>query len=76
MREQDGQVYRQYEELHHDVGFMWSLSSVANYKTDGEQGVEAACFEGGGMAGRFNIRSNFIRAWNDTNFKGENVGVV
>lgn len=51
--------------LHHDVGFMWLLSSVANYRMTGNElsrkrGLHVAST----LAGRFNSNGNFIRAWN------------
>jgi unsaturated chondroitin disaccharide hydrolase len=52
--------------LHHDVGFMWKLSSVARYRITGAEdarrrGLNAANL----LAGRFNLAGRFIRAWND-----------
>lgn len=51
--------------LHHDVGFMWLHTAVANYRvTDSERsktrGLHAATL----LAGRFNPKGSFIRAWN------------
>jgi unsaturated chondroitin disaccharide hydrolase len=55
-----------YYGLHHDVGFMWLLSAVADYRLTGNpesrrRGMIAASY----LASRFNIRGGFIRAWND-----------
>ena len=55
-----------FEGLHHDVGFMWLHSAVANYrltgnKTSRRRGLNAATL----MAGRYNPLGKFIRAWND-----------
>jgi unsaturated chondroitin disaccharide hydrolase len=52
--------------LHHDVGFMWHLSSVARYRLAGgesarRRGLHAANL----LAGRFNLAGRFLRAWND-----------
>ncbi|MBN1501831.1 MAG: glycoside hydrolase family 88 protein [Spirochaetes bacterium] len=52
--------------LHHDVGFMWLPTSVANYRITGNKesrrrGLIAAAY----LCSRFNIRGNFIRAWNE-----------
>lgn len=52
--------------LHHDVGFMWLHTSVANYRiTENEKaklrGLKAANM----LAGRYNPKGQFIRAWND-----------
>ena len=51
--------------LHHDVGFMWLPSAVADYRLTGDpdarrRGLHAASL----LAGRFNP-AGFIRAWND-----------
>jgi len=55
-----------YEKLHHDVGFMWSLSSVANYKITGnEKSRTRGLIAASHLASRFNIKGNFIRAWNN-----------
>ena len=51
--------------LHHDVGFMWLYSSVMNYEITGnEQSKKYAFLAANTLAGRFNIRGNYIRAWN------------
>lgn len=57
--------FRSYCGLHHDVGFMWLPSAVADYRltADGDahrRGLHAASL----LAGRFNP-AGFIRAWND-----------
>lgn len=55
---------REYVELHHDNGFLWSPSSVANFKLTGHpesrvRGLIAASH----LASRFNLKGRFIRAW-------------
>ncbi len=54
-----------YKELHHDVGFMWHLTSGANYRITGN---EASCtrnlFVASLLFSRYNIDGDFIRAWN------------
>ncbi|MDD3428481.1 MAG: glycoside hydrolase family 88 protein, partial [Oscillospiraceae bacterium] len=59
-----------FEGLHHDVGFMWLHSAVADYRlTQNPQsrvrGLHAATL----LAGRYNPIGKFIRAWN-----GDKVG--
>jgi unsaturated chondroitin disaccharide hydrolase len=54
-----------WEGLHHDVGFMWLHSAVANYRLTGNResrrrGLHAANL----LAGRYNPAGKFIRAWN------------
>ncbi|MBB6637701.1 glycoside hydrolase family 88 protein [Cohnella thailandensis] len=55
---------QEYEKLHHDNGFLWSLSAVADYKLTGDpmsrrRGLIAASH----LASRFNLKGGFIRAW-------------
>lgn len=52
--------------VHHDLGFMWLLTAVADYRITGNpesrrRGLHAANL----LAGRFNPVGKFIRAWND-----------
>ncbi len=54
-----------YTGLHHDVGFMWLPSAVANYRITGNEkskvrGLHVAAT----LAARFIPRGNYIRAWN------------
>ncbi|MCL2128649.1 MAG: glycoside hydrolase family 88 protein [Treponema sp.] len=54
-----------FEGLHHDVGFMWLHTAVANYRLTGNgdsrrRGLHAANL----LAGRYNPAGRFIRAWN------------
>jgi unsaturated chondroitin disaccharide hydrolase len=52
--------------LHHDVGFMWLPTSVANYrKTKNPESRKRALHAASLLAGRFNLVGGFIRAWND-----------
>lgn len=60
-----------FEGLHHDVGFMWLLSSVADYRLTGNKksrirGLIAANH----LAARFNIKGGFITAWNGKEREG------
>lgn len=58
-------VLADYYPLHHDVGFMWSLSSVAQFKLLGsENSKRRAMTAASHLAGRFNAKGQFIRAWN------------
>lgn len=68
-------VIEDFSTLHHDVGFMWLLSSVANYRLTGnrksrKRGLHVAST----LAGRFNPNGNFIRAWNTNNEEDHNIG--
>ncbi len=56
--------FENFEGLHHDVGFMWSLTSVANYKITGnETSRKRAYIAASVLASRFNPATNTIRAW-------------
>lgn len=59
------QAFDIYTGLHHDVGFMWLHSAVADYRITGNErsrarGLHAAHL----LAGRYNPRGKFIRSWN------------
>lgn len=54
------------EKVHHDVGFLFLQSSVANYRVTGDsearrRGLLAASL----LASRYNLDGRFIRAWPD-----------
>lgn len=52
--------------LHHDVGFMFVPTAVADYKlTQNEDSKRVALHAANILAGRFNPVGKFIRAWND-----------
>jgi len=56
----------EFENLYHDVGFMWMHTAVANYRLTGNRksyvrGQHVANI----LAGRFNVLGKYIRAWND-----------
>lgn len=64
-RRLDEALYR-FNDVHHDVGFMWLHSAVAQYRTTGNEqayrtGLHAATL----LAGRFNVDGNYLVAWND-----------
>ena len=55
----------EYIRLHHDVGFMWLHTAVADYRLTGDpkarvRGLHAASL----LAGRYNPAGKFIPAWN------------
>jgi len=55
-----------YYGLHHDVGFMWLTTSVANYRVTGNpESRKRALHAANLLAGRFNPAGGYIRAWND-----------
>ena len=55
-----------YRKLHHDVGFIWKLTGVANYRITGsESSCNKALFAASTLSSRFNVDGNYIRAWNN-----------
>ncbi|MEQ7214992.1 glycosyl hydrolase family 88 [Enterococcus asini] len=58
-------AFSEFEGLHHDVGFMWLHTGVADYRITANRdsyirGLHAATI----LAGRYNPVGKFIRAWN------------
>ena len=53
------------KKLDHDLGFLWHLTSGANYRLTGNQ---ASCirnlFAASALCSRYNIDGDYIRAWN------------
>lgn len=55
-----------YYGLHHDVGFMWLHTAIADYRiTKNEESRKRGLHAANLLAGRFNPIGKFIRAWND-----------
>lgn len=68
IEEKMDEVLLGYDGLHHDVGFMWLLSSVMNYETTGnEKSRKRAMLASNVLSARANITGGFIRAWNGDN---------
>lgn len=66
---------RKYKELHHDVGFMWHLTSGANYRLTGnEASAVRNYFAATSLFSRYNISGDYIRAWNGTWSGMDNAG--
>lgn len=64
-----------YDRLDHDIGFMWILTSVINYKLNGgEESRRRALKAANYLMGRFNLKGNFIRAWNPWSEGEDNSG--
>ena len=66
---------RDYKSLHHDVGFMWHLTSGANYRLTGnKESCTRNLFAAASLFARYNIAGDYIRAWNGTWHGRENAG--
>ncbi len=64
-------VLMEYDKLDHDIGFMWMLSAVADYRYtqnnwSRRRGLMAASL----LASRFVLRGRYIRAWNGKDTDG------
>lgn len=58
--------------LSHDVGFMWHISSGINYRLfGGEKSLSRTLIAANTLAGRYNSKGNFIRAWNGEGREGQ-----
>lgn len=61
--------------LHHDVGFMFVPTAVADYRITGNMEAKRTALHAANLlAGRFNPQGNYIRAWNDTTGQEDNRG--
>jgi unsaturated chondroitin disaccharide hydrolase len=62
--EQISQTLWEFEHLHHDVGFMFGLSSIKQYEHLADETAKRhALMAASLLAGRFNPAGSFIRAW-------------
>lgn len=69
------QVVTDYYKLDHDIGFMWTLTSLARYKLLGaEDSKRRALLAANLLAARFNVQGNYIRAWNPWREGEQNAG--
>ncbi|WP_159881766.1 glycoside hydrolase family 88 protein [Paenibacillus puerhi] len=72
------QVMADYYKLDHDIGFMWTLTSVARYKLLGAgeapDSRRRALLAANLLAARFNVQGNYIRAWNPWREGEQNAG--
>lgn len=64
------QCFADFYGLHHDVGFMFLPTAVADYKLTGNVDSKRLAMHGANLlAGRFNPVGRFIRAWNQSDGK-------
>ncbi len=63
------QCFQDYYGLHHDVGFMFMPTAVADYRLTGNPDSRRRALHAASLlAGRFNPVGRFIRAWNDEDY--------
>lgn len=66
-----------YLKLDHDLGFMWMLTSVANYKLTGNETSRVRALKAANyLSARFNLKGRYIRAWNPWREGENNSGVA
>lgn len=66
-----------YIRLDHDLGFMWTLTSIANYKLNGNEASRVRALKAANyLAARFNLKGRYIRAWNPWTEGERNEGVA
>ena len=59
-------AFQRYDALHHDVGFMWHILSGAHYRLTGDKKARMRnLYAANILAGRYNIKGGYIRAWNN-----------
>ncbi len=67
-------AFEHYDGLHHDVGFMWNITSGTNYRITGNaKSKNRFCTAAALLASRFNSQGGYIRAWNG---KGHVAGIT
>ena len=65
------EAFKKYDKLHHDVGFMWHISAGANYRLTGnKESYVRNMYAANILAGRYNLKGKYIRAWNGEEPKG------
>ncbi|MFF2446406.1 glycoside hydrolase family 88 protein [Neobacillus sp. NPDC058068] len=70
-------VRNAFYKLDHDMGFMWTLTSVARFKLLGsEDSKRRALIAANLLMGRFNANGSFIRAWNPWTEGEDNSGIA
>ncbi len=60
-------AFENYDRLHHDVGFMWNISSGVNYRLfGGKKSRLRTLYAADILAARYNAEGKFKRTWNKT----------
>lgn len=66
------ECFRTFLGLHHDVGFMFQPTAVADYRITGRSQAKTTALHAAALlAGRFNPVGKYIRAWNDIPGSGD-----
>lgn len=68
------EALKDFTKLHHDVGFMWHLTSGADYKITGNmQSRNTNLFMASTLMSRYNVDGDYIRAWNGSDAAGYSI---
>ena len=68
-------VFSDFDMLHHDVGFMWNISSSADFRLTGDKKQRNRFLMAASLLlSRYNINGKYIRAWNDWDPGDSNAG--
>ena len=60
------EAFADYDHLHHDVGFMWHITSGVNYRLfGGHKSKVRTSIAADILASRYNCEGKYIRAWNE-----------
>jgi len=66
-------AFEKIDVVHHDVGFMWHLTSSASYRLTGDKASRnRALLCAMSLAARFKLKGGYIRAWNGLDGVGNN----
>lgn len=70
-------AFEKTDSLHHDVGFMWNLTSGASFRlTENKSSKNRFNLATAILASRYNIDGGFIRAWPTWSKDSDNTGVT
>lgn len=65
------EIFKDFNHIDHDAGFLWHLTSGAQHQITGShKAYSANMLAAASLASRYNIDGKFIRAWNDGNWNG------
>lgn len=63
------EAFKDFDGLHHDVGFMWHISSGMNYRLfKGKESRTRTLYAANMLAARYNINAGYLRAWNEDKY--------
>lgn len=70
-------AFEKTDNLHHDVGFMWNLTSGVNFRLSGKESSKNRLnLATAILASRYNVDGEFIRAWPTWSKEQDNTGVT